>query len=190
MTPDDARALIERGIPGPGGVWADLGAGTGTFTLALAGIIGSSGIVYAVERDRDALKSLRGIAAGRSHDTARVEVVAADFTRELPLPKLAGILAANALHFVAPAEQRPLLERLAGLLDPGGRFLIVEYDRERGNPWVPHPISRARLARLAREATLEEPTFIASAPSAYGGDIYAAVLGPLPSHRSAPVRGK
>jgi len=33
--------LLRRGIPAPGGVWADFGSGTGAFTLALAELTGA-----------------------------------------------------------------------------------------------------------------------------------------------------
>ena len=174
MTPDEARALIERGVHEPGGSWADLGAGTGTFTVALAGVLGPLGTVYAVERDRAALRALRSIAGGNG--TARIEVVQADFTHELDLPPLAGILAANALHFVPRSEQAGVLTRLAALLDADGRILLVEYDRDRGNPYVPYPIARERLRRLARDAGFGPPSFLAERPSDYGGELYSAVL--------------
>ena len=176
MRPDDARALIEHGIPTRGGAWADLGAGTGTFTTALAGLIGASGTVYAVERDPAALHALRSLSTSDVGDSASIHVIEGDFTRDLDLPPLSGILAANALHFVPRDEQARLLVRLASQLDTGGRVLLVEYDRERGNPWVPHPISRKRLAHLARDASFEEPTFLGALPSEYGGELYSAVL--------------
>ena len=37
-------ALIRGGVPRAGGVWADLGAGTGNFTWALAELIGPQGM--------------------------------------------------------------------------------------------------------------------------------------------------
>ncbi|HEY0781790.1 MAG TPA: class I SAM-dependent methyltransferase [Thermoanaerobaculia bacterium] len=177
MTPDDARALIERGVHEPGGSWADLGAGTGTFTVALASVLGPLGTVYAVERDRAALRALRSIADGIAAG-ARIEVVNGDFTRELDLPPLAGILAANALHFVPRSEQAGVLARLAALLDANGRILLVEYDRDRGNPYVPYPISRERLRRLAKDAGFGPPSLLAERPSDYGGELYSAVLVP------------
>jgi hypothetical protein len=131
--------------------------------------------VYAVDRDRAALRTLRTMAGGATSG-ARIEVVNADFTRQLDLPPLAGILAANALHFVPRHEQAALLTRLAGLLDAKGRALLVEYDRERGNPYVPYPISRKRLARLAHDAGFGEPLLLAAQPSEYGGELYSALL--------------
>ena len=45
---------------------------------------------------------------------------------------------------------------LATHLAPGGRFVVVEYDADRGNPWVPHPFSSAAWERLAEAAGLTD----------------------------------
>src|SRR5687767_15508232 len=82
----------------------------------------------------------------------RLDQRVADFRAPLDLTELDGIVMANSLHFVERAEQVPLLRRLCGQLRPGGRFAIVEYDAERGNPWVPHPFGPATFARLAAPA--------------------------------------
>jgi SAM-dependent methyltransferase len=177
VTPEDARSIIEGGVRASGGTWADLGAGEGTFTRALAQILGAKAIVYAVERDQESLRMLRQLEQTADPTRARIIPVDADFTRELTLPALDGILAANSLHFVPRDRQGSLLARLARDLEPGAQLLIVEYERERGSPWVPYPISRSRLRRVARDAGLAEPTFIASAPSAFGGEIYSATVG-------------
>lgn len=47
--------LIRGGVPEPGGVWADLGAGTGNFTWALAELLGPAGAIYALDRDARAI---------------------------------------------------------------------------------------------------------------------------------------
>jgi ubiquinone/menaquinone biosynthesis C-methylase UbiE len=50
-------ALIRGGVPNPGGVWADLGAGTGNFTWALAELLGADATVYALDRDGRAIQA-------------------------------------------------------------------------------------------------------------------------------------
>ena len=47
--------LIKCGIPNPGGVWVDFGSGAGAFTLALAELLGSSGEIYSIDKNLNAL---------------------------------------------------------------------------------------------------------------------------------------
>ena len=173
MNTRDARDLIAEAIPRPGGTWADLGAGDGMFTRALVGLLGPTSRIYAVDRDARAVAALERWA---STDAANVIPVAADFTSPT-LPGLEGsvldgMLLANALHFVREAET--VLARLAAWLRPGGRVVLVEYDRCRANPWVPYPIPAARLQGLAAASGLSPPVIMARRPSAFGGVLYAA----------------
>ena len=174
MRVDDAAALIRPAVARPGGVWADLGAGAGTFSRALAALLGAGGTVYAVDRDRRALATL-GTGSDVAAGTATLVPVVADFTAPLALPALDGALLANALHFVADADQPAVLGRVAALLRPGGALVLVEYDRRAASRWVPYPVSHARFAALAATAGLSEPVLIGERPSAYGGVLYAAV---------------
>jgi SAM-dependent methyltransferase len=172
----DAIALLRPAVSETGGTWADVGAGTGTFTLALAELLGPSARVFAVDRDGKALAELRASAAPHAH--ARIETVQADFTKAFELPgakpgTLDGILLANSLHFVRSAED--LLARLESWLRPGGRIILIEYDRRAPNPWVPYPIWVDRLPEVAAAAGLSSQV-VARRPSAFGGDLYVAVL--------------
>lgn len=173
MTHADAVALIREAVGRPGGVWADLGAGSGTFSRALADLVGPGGVVHAVEQDARAVAALRATAPSPS-PAATIEVIHADFTKTRSLPVLDGIVMANALHFVPYAEQADVLRRLTRTLAPTGRMVLVEYDRDVGNPWVPYPVSSAALALLAVRAGLTTPTTIARKPSAFGGALYCA----------------
>ena len=95
--------LIRGGVTDPGGVWADFGSGSGAFTLALAELVGPSGEIYSIDRQRGSLD--RQAAAMRSSFPAvRVHYLAADFTQTLDLPALDGALMANSLHFMRDKE--------------------------------------------------------------------------------------
>jgi SAM-dependent methyltransferase len=166
--------LIAGAVARGAGTWADLGAGEGTFTRALIEQLGLGSHVYAVDRDRRALATLERWAA---KNQASVIAVAADFTGPFDLPDtpvagLDGALLANALHFVR--DPGPVLESIAARLRPGGRLVIVEYDRRAPNPWVPHPIDAERVPGLLASAGFTSPTITARRPSAFGGDLYVA----------------
>jgi SAM-dependent methyltransferase len=173
----DAAALIAPAIRHHGRTWADLGAGAGTFTRALASLLGPAGCVYAVERDRGAVARLRAIAKdGRDAASAQVVPVHGDFTRPMDLPPLDGALFANALHFVSAAGQAEVLRRIARGARAGGQIVVVEYEKRGPSRWVPYPVSLARLAELAREAELGAPVSLGTRPSAFGGTLYAAAM--------------
>lgn len=176
MDAHDAARLIAPGVSGR--VWADLGAGRGTFTMALATLLGPSGRVYAVERDANAIEALERLARRRDHDErALIEVVRGDFAMTPLQPEnVDGILMANSLHYVADDAQAPLFERLAAALRAQGPLLIVEYDNRPRSRWVPFPISFERLAAVARDAGLSTPELIGRRGSAFGGTMYAALL--------------
>jgi SAM-dependent methyltransferase len=169
MRSDDAVALIRSAVEGHDGVWADLGAGGGTFTRALAQLLDADSHVFAVDNHERAIAELGEVAASES----KVTVVHADFTKRLDLPTLDGILLANALHFVEDATT--VLRALTHKLRPGGRMVLVEYDRRSPSRWVPHPVSIADLPALAAGAGLPKFTVVESRPSNYEGTIYVAV---------------
>jgi SAM-dependent methyltransferase len=169
----DHVGLLELAVE-PGGTWADIGAGSGAFTLALADLLGPGGRIVAVDRDAGALRSAEA-AVARSFPGVGVRVLFADFTRPLVLPELDGLVAANCLHFVGRGHQAEVVRALAAHLRPGGRFVVVEYDADRGNPWVPHPFSYPAWERLAGDAGLVGARRIGRVPSRFLGAIYAAV---------------
>jgi hypothetical protein len=81
---------------------------------------------------------------------------------------------ANSLHFVE--SQREFLRRCESSLAVPGRLLIVEYDTDIANPWVPYPVSLALLTRLARDAGFQRLQKLGSRPSRYHrAALYAAL---------------
>lgn len=157
----------------PGGTWADIGAGTGAFTLALADLLGPGGRVVAVDLDALALHENERAVHAR-FPTTELALMTADLTGPLPLPELDGLVAANSLHYVPRDRQAAVIRALAAYLRPGGRFVVVEYDADRGNPWVPHPFSYPAWERLAEAVGLVETQRIGRVPSRFLHAIYAA----------------
>jgi len=169
----DHVGLLAPGIRADeGGTWADLGAGAGAFTLALADLIGPHGLIHAIDRDRGALAELRA-AFVSSVPAAELRLDVADFTKPLALRDLDGVVMANSLHFVD--EKRPVLALVRGYLKHGGRLLVVEYDSDRGNDWVPHPLSFETWRDLASEAGFVETRKLATVPSRFLRRIYSAL---------------
>jgi hypothetical protein len=76
----------------------------------------------------------------------------ADFTDSLELPPLDGAVMANALHF--QRRKVDVLLQITTYLKPGAHLILVEYNVNRGNPWVPYPISYSNWEVLARSCGL------------------------------------
>jgi ubiquinone/menaquinone biosynthesis C-methylase UbiE len=164
----DHVRLLRDGVT-PGGTWADLGAGTGAFTLALAELVGPGGEVIAVDRDSGALRVLeRALRPGG----AAVRTLNGDFTKPIELPSLDGIVMANSLHFVR--DKAPVLALVHRLLKPSGRLLLVEYDADKGNHWVPYPMSFETWSALADASGFSGTRELASEPSRFLGRIFSA----------------
>lgn len=166
-------ALIRAGVAGAGGIWADLGAGTGNFTWALRELLDPQGTIYAVDRDARAVARQRD-ALRQAAPGARIVPIQADLTQRLELPPLDGVLMANALHFIR--DQEGLLRRVAGWLRPGGRLVLVEYDTRRPIPWVPFPVPSDRFPQLAAAAGLTGGPLIGTRRSPSSGSVMYAGL--------------
>lgn len=164
--------LLRGGVDAKGGRWADLGAGEGAFTLALADLLGPGAHITAVDRDAGALRELSA-EMGKRFPATGLDVKVADFTRPLGLTDLDGVVMANSLHFLR--DKRPALASVKAMLRPGGRLIVVEYGSDRGNPWVPHPFSFTRWKLMAAEAGFEGTRQLGTVPSRYLGSMYSAV---------------
>jgi ubiquinone/menaquinone biosynthesis C-methylase UbiE len=172
MDHNDHVFLLTKGISERGGTWADLGSGAGAFTLALADLIGPQGRIYSVDKDRGSLREQE--RAMRAYFPANnVEYIHSDFTRPLNLPPLDGIVMANSLHFAR--QKDPVLQLVRGYLRPGGRLLLVEYSTDRGNMWVPFPLSYSTWEVMARQNGFAQTQLLATVPSRYFGSMYAAM---------------
>jgi SAM-dependent methyltransferase len=169
---NDHVGLIRAGVEGAGRRWLELGAGEGAFTLALADVLGTGGEIVAVDRDAGALRRL-GAEIGRRFPGTTLTTVVGDFRDALPDGPFDGVLAANSLHFVA--DPLAVVLRARATLRPGGRLIVVEYDADRGNPWVPHPFSFRTWQSMSAQAGLAETRLIGRVPSRFLGSIYAAV---------------
>ena len=151
-------------------VWADLGCGDGTFTLALAQLLAAGSVIHAMDRNARALAHI-----APPHGGARIHTHLGDFTKTpWPFDDVDGVLMANSLHYVK--DQRAFITRCRSQIQPEHRFLIVEYDTDRANAWVPYPVSQAALAALFAAAGYPSITLLGSRPSAYRrARLYAAM---------------
>lgn len=168
------RILLPPCIPGRGGTWADFGCGEGIFTVVLYELLGPECEIHAVDKN---VRSLRNLTKNFSamHPGAILPAHHADFTQALDLPALDGFVIANALHFLRDSLKERVFARLVGLLKPGGRAIVIEYNSHRGNYAVPHPLDEAGFQQLADAVDLEQISITAKTPSSFMGEMYAGV---------------
>lgn len=172
MNHSDHVRLIRDGVTGAGNTWADLGSGAGAFTLALADLLGPGGHIYSVDRDSRALREQQ-MAMSNQFPQVTLEQRIADFSQPLGLPPLDGIVMANSLHFQRRKE--PVLQLVRSMLKPGGRLVLVEYNADHGNAWVPYPLSYPTWERLAAANSFVGTRLLATVPSRFLREIYSAL---------------
>lgn len=130
---------------------ADLGCGTGVFTVELAHAVGPAGRVYALDASTEMLDLIR-----RRGLPPTVRVMHADLRQALPLPEgsLDCCFIAFVLHEVEPEAGYAaggLIAQMRHLLRHGGTIAVVEFkeDAPQGiGPPPPRRIGSARLAEL------------------------------------------
>lgn len=153
-----ATALERLGV-GPGWRCADVGAGGGDVSVALAGIVGRQGRVYAVDSDPAA----RDATAAAAAEAAQAQVVAVTQAAEdllLPEPVDLAYCRFLLLHVADPVV---VLARMAGAVPEGGWVVAQEPVTSAGRvggsplslPAARHPDVGAVLPALAVRAGLD-----------------------------------
>ncbi|MFN8371942.1 MAG: class I SAM-dependent methyltransferase [Anaerolineae bacterium] len=181
----DHVALIKAGVEGlsASNTWADLGAGAGAFTLALADCLGGNGTIYAVDQDRRVLDEQARLMRSR-FPAINAHYLTANFTRRLDLPPLDGVVMANSLHF--ERQKEVVLQLVRSYLKPGGRLILVEYNVDQGNAWVPYPLSYGTWEKLARQQGFVNTKLVGKRTSRFLDEMYAAVSYWQPLHAPSP----
>jgi ubiquinone/menaquinone biosynthesis C-methylase UbiE len=80
---------------------------------------------------------------------------------------------ANSLHYFKDKER--LLRHVRSFLKPGGALLLIEYDVDSGNLWVPHPLSFETFRSIASQAGFGTPQLLATVPSRFLRQFYSAI---------------
>lgn len=113
----------------PGSVVADLGAGSGIFTVPLARAVGSAGKVYAVEIDKGFFEYIERKAI--EQNVANVRTVLGQFADPaLPAADVDLAFLHDVLHHVE--DKAGYLKQVVRYLTPAGRIAVVEFDGPKG----------------------------------------------------------
>ncbi len=151
-------------------VWADLGSGSGLFTYALAALLPAGSVIYAIDKNKLVMSQHPKPASTIIHQQQ------GDFIRQaLNLPSLDGILMANSLHYVE--DKVALIHTLSKYFKEQGSFLIVEYNTDIANRWVPYPISFNTLKSVFKQTGYTKVEKLQEIPSLYRrANLYAALI--------------
>lgn len=173
MQLENAIELIIKGIVRQGApqTWADLGAGSGLFSRALSALLPDKSIIHAVDKNYKTGQQITSENAASS-----IILRKKDFTAPLPeILNCDGILMANSLHYVQ--NKLTFLQQIKSILKPGGRIIIVEYDTDEPNQWVPWPVSCKNLQQFLTKNNLGSLQKLAEQKSLYqSGGIYSALI--------------
>lgn len=126
----NATFFMEEWGPQAGESMLDLGCGNGYLAMAASRSVGQSGLVYALDVDREWVRESEAAAADLGVDNVRW--IAGDATREIPLEKQSVdyVLMANILHgFTANRELSSVMSEVNRVLRPGGKLVIVEFKK-------------------------------------------------------------
>ena len=139
------KALLDLASPQPADECADLGAGTGFVTTALAPLVSS---VLAVDISPAMAKSLAERAAEAGLGNVMTEV---SDLKDLQLPPASAdlIVSSYALHHLVDADKRELVARAATWLRPGGRLVIADMMFGRGGSQRDRQILHQKVIALA-----------------------------------------
>jgi ubiquinone/menaquinone biosynthesis C-methylase UbiE len=168
---DHVNLLRPANLP-QGGTWADFGAGAGAFTLALRELVGPHAEIYAIDKDRRGFNDLEKAHREKFTTAQNVHTMRADFSGMLSLPPLDGIVMANSLHYIRDKER--ILRHVRSFLKMNGVLLLVEYNVDSGNVWVPYPLSFETYRALAPRAGFSEARLLATHPSRFLREFYSA----------------
>ena len=166
MTHEEAVDFLSELDFSKGEVWADIGAGTGVFTMAIAELL-TEGKIFALDKSPHMLWRLS------PPGNISLQIVDTDFLKPLPIDQCDGMVMANALHYTDQwvSTLRNVLEQLK----EGGQFILIEYETSMSNPYVPFPIRFSQFEDICSEVGLSAPRQIATRPSQYGhAQIYGA----------------
>jgi len=132
--------LVKRLGLSPGMAVADIGAGFGAWTVALARHVGPTGHVYATDIGERQLAFLREYA-GKEGLTNVTVLAAGERSTNLPLACCDAILIRDAYHHLTvPID---VVRSMAASLKPGGRLAVVDFP-PRPNSTIPEGVPANR----------------------------------------------
>jgi trans-aconitate methyltransferase len=150
--------------------WADFGCGSGLFTKALASLLPHGSRIHAIDVDEKAIQKIP-----KEYNVVSIETSVMDFSLGVfPFHEIDGILMANSLHYVKAKE--PLLNQMMNALKDNGCFLLVDYDMNKANQWVPYPLPIVAAEELFLKCKARSFQVLNKRKSVFGEQMMYAAL--------------
>jgi ubiquinone/menaquinone biosynthesis C-methylase UbiE len=142
------RRMAEQALEGERDAWlaagivegaivADVGCGPGAVSILLADLVGTTGCVWAVERDSEALDQARTLATRAGAANLRFVCAEASATGldsgSLDVVMMRHVLAHNG------GREQLIVDHLASLVRPGGAVYLADIEATGGRMWPPQP---------------------------------------------------
>jgi ubiquinone/menaquinone biosynthesis C-methylase UbiE len=178
-TADEVERLAAWLEVEPGTRVADVGAGDGTFALALARRVGPSGQVYATELDAERLADMRQAAADARLSNVMV-IAGAVSSTNLPDACCEALFSRLVYHHMTdPAAINADIFRT---LRPGGRLVVIDFEPWGFMNWIGRPETADRHGGhgTPKETVMQEVTRAGfqwmRGPESWRGRTYAVLF--------------
>ena len=126
-------AVIEKLQLKPGDIVADIGSGSGAFSIPMARAIGPNGTLYAVDIDQEMLDFVSEKAT--KERVGNVRTVLGEYNDpKLPVKDIDVAFFHRVLHMIE--NRQVYINSVAKYLKPDGRIVIIEKNREDADNWM------------------------------------------------------
>jgi ubiquinone/menaquinone biosynthesis C-methylase UbiE len=125
--------VIEKLQLKPGDIVADIGSGSGAFSIPMARAIGPNGTLYAVDIDQEMLDFVSEKAT--KERVGNVRTVLGEYNDpKLPVKDIDVAFFHRVLHMIE--NRQVYVNSVAKYLKPDGRIVIIEKNREDADNWM------------------------------------------------------
>ena len=118
----------------PGDIVADIGSGSGSFSIPMAKAIAPGGVLYAVDIDQAMLDHVAGVAKAAGVDNLRTILGEYDDPK-LPIKDVDVAFFHRVLHMIE--HRQVYLNATAKYLKPDGRIVVIDKNRDKSpDSWM------------------------------------------------------